>query len=147
MDSDSELLGLLDSDSKILIPGNENRVADRSVPSEWDHISDNQGVHPLLLADAVDEAEPDLDVLQVSEREMLRRRARGCPVVPIHSKKWYPGDSCGEIAQGIDSLVMGEADVRSREFPSCEEHGALREHVPRIYEDGDPIHDLQKEKA
>ena len=42
---------------------------------------------------------------------------------------------------------MGEADFRSRELPACEEHRTLREYISGIYENGDPIHDLQKEKA
>jgi len=42
MDSDPELLRLLDADAKILIPGNEDRIADRSIRSECDHIGNLQ---------------------------------------------------------------------------------------------------------
>ena len=69
------------------------------------------------------------------------------PLCSGNSKKWYSGDSCGKIAKGLDSLIVGEADFRSRDLPPSEEYRALREYVSRIYENGDSIHDLQKEKA
>jgi hypothetical protein len=56
VNSDTEFLRLLDADPKILIAGNEDRIADRSIPSECDHICDNQRVHAFLFADTVHEA-------------------------------------------------------------------------------------------
>jgi hypothetical protein len=41
----------------------KRRVADCAVPRQSDHIGDNQPVDALLFADAVHEAEPDLDQL------------------------------------------------------------------------------------
>jgi len=76
VDPDSELLSLLDSDLKVLVAGNEDRVADGSISCKCNHIGHDQRIHALLLADAANETESDLDVLQMSERKMLRRGTR-----------------------------------------------------------------------
>ncbi len=116
MNPDPELLGLLNSDPKILIARNEYRVADGSIARECDHIGDNKRVHAFLFANAVNEAESYLDVLQVSERKMLRRRAGRCPVVPINSEEWHSGNPCAKIAESLYGLFMPEDNLRSRSF-------------------------------
>jgi hypothetical protein len=118
VDPNAEFLRLLDSDTKVLIARDEYRIANCSIPRERDHISDDRRVNTLLFTDAVNEAEPNLDVLQVSRRKMLRCRSRRSPVVPIDPKEWHSRDLHAEPAESLYSFLVREGDLRSRQFPS-----------------------------
>lgn len=140
MDTDPELLGLLDADSKVLVSGNEDRVADRPISGKCDHIGDNQRIHPLLFAYAIHEAEADFDILQMSERKVLWRRTGGRPVVPIDPKKWHSGNRGGKIAKCLDGSLVCETNFRSREPSSREKQRALGKYVTCIHENRDSVH-------
>ncbi len=143
VDTNTELLRLLNPDTKVLVPRNEDRIADRAVPGKRDHVGDDQRINALLLADAVHEPQPNFHVVQVSEGEMLSRRAGGCAVIPIDTQKARAGQLLGELRERLNSLRVVEADLSTHEFLPREENRALGKYVTRVYEDRDSIHALR----
>src|SRR6185295_20018112 len=125
MNSHAELLRLLDADAEVLITGHQDRVADRTVPRERDHVGHDQGIDALLFADAVHESKADLHIIEMGQREMLRSRARRCPVIPVDAKKWragLPGRKCSERAH---SGRMVQSELSPSEFPADQQAGPL----------------------
>ena len=92
MDADTKLLCLLNTDSNVLIARQEYRVAHRMVARQRDHVGDDQRVHALLLARAVDEPEPDLQIRQVRKGNVLGSWAGRCAVVPVDAQQLDAAD-------------------------------------------------------
>jgi hypothetical protein len=67
-----------------------------------------------LLANAVDEAEANLDVVQMRQRQMLRRRAGGCAVVPVDAKQCDTCDALRERRKRSDRARVVERGLAAR---------------------------------
>ena len=87
MDAYPELLGLLDADPEILVSRDQHSVADRPVPRQRDHVRHDERVHAFLFADTVHESQANLDVVEMSERDVLRGRPGRGSVIPVDAQE------------------------------------------------------------
>jgi hypothetical protein len=76
MDSHSITLSNLYAYPYILVPGQQNRIADCTESRQLDEVSHYQRVDPFLLTDAVDESQPYLDIIEMGQLLLFKRWAK-----------------------------------------------------------------------
>lgn len=78
---------------------------------------------------------------------MLRRRARGGPVVPVDPKKCDTCDALRKRRKRSDRTRVVERGLTARQLLASEQDRALCEHVARVHEDSDAVHRAKTKEA
>jgi hypothetical protein len=90
-DSNSTVLRVDDSFTKIVVAGEEISLRDAPFGGERHEISVDQGIDALLLVSGVEATKAQFEIGELSNIEMvLGRNSVTGSVVPISSKQWKP---------------------------------------------------------
>ena len=139
VDADAAGLGHLDEAAQVLVAGDEEDVGDGAVCGELEEVLADEGVDAFLDAGGVEGAQADLDVGVEGEALVAVGDggvARG-GVIPVGAQEIGVGavDGGGFLAQGLDGLLLVEADAVAADGGAEEVLDGLGEKVSGVDED------------